>query len=219
MTKKLSITDIHVSNLVPNSWNTNRVNPENEQKIIESFKRLDMFRPILVRESDSGMFEILGGQHRWQVAKKLGYETVPVINLGKIDDNKAKEIGLVDNARYGEDDQFMLADLLKELGNADDILAFMPYTADEFDDLFTNASIALDGLSIDDDEQENPLALSELAGKVKQTHQIMRFKVPVEDAETIEKLIDVTMRTQDFNDDDSLANAGNALVHLLRNIK
>lgn len=220
MTKKLSVVEVPVSNLVPNSWNTNHVSAENEEKIKESLKRFGMFRPVITRErQDIDQLEILGGQHRWQVAKKLGYETIPVVNLGFIDDKTAKEIGLVDNGRYGEDDAFQLAELLKELGDADEIMSFMPYTNDEFDNIFQSANIVLD-LDIDDgDEEINPLSMTDVLNKSVQTHQVMRFKVPVEDAEAIQKLIEVTMRAQNFTDEDSLANAGNALVHLLRNVK
>ena len=47
-----------------------------------------------------------------------------------------------------------------------------------------------------------------------QTHQIMRFKVPIEDVATITTVIERVMRTQKYTDDDSLTNAGHALVHI-----
>lgn len=212
----LKIDEIPVGDLSPNPWNTNIVTPENELKIEASLKRFGMFRPIVVRTLSDGTKEILGGEHRWGVAKKLGYKTIPVIDLGNISDQKAKEIGLVDNGRYGEDDTLALSDLLKDIGNEEELTSFLPYSGDELESIFAASSIALDDLDIPEDDGRTP----ELpAIKGAQTHQIMRFKVPIEDSEFIQKLVESTMKHQNFTDDDSMTNAGNALVHLLKELK
>lgn len=218
MTSKINITDIDVNELRGNEWNTNVVTPENEDRIKASLERFGMFRPIIARQvkGQSG-YEILGGEHRWKVASKLGYSTIPVINLGYIDDKKAKEIGLVDNGRYGDDDTLMLAELLKELGNPEELQSFMPYSDDELTTILASSNIAFDDLDIDDSEDSQPLAT--IAEKAIQTHNIMRFKVPVEDSKFVENMIEAVMKSQGFTDDDSMMNAGNALVHLLRGIK
>ena len=210
----LRLAEIDVDLLNPNPWNTNIVTPENEHKIEESLKRFGMFRPIIARNLPDGSFEILGGEHRWSIAKKLGYKTVPVVNLGEIDNTKAKEIGLVDNGRYGEDDALALADLLRDIGGADDLLSFLPYSGDELESLFSTSSIALDDLDVPDGDDTLPEIPSM---KTAQTHQIMRFKVPIEDSDFVQRTIEATMKSQGFTDDDSMTNAGNALVHLLRN--
>lgn len=218
MTTKITITDIDVKNLRENKWNTNVVTPENEDRIKASLERFGMFRPIIARqvENQSG-YEILGGEHRWKVATKLGHKTIPVINLGYIDDKKAKEIGLVDNGRYGDDDVLSLSELLKGLGDADDLMSFMPYSHDELSNIFAASDISFEDLDIDDDGEDDPLPT--IAEKAIQTHNIMRFKIPVEDSKFIENMIEATMKSQGFKDDDSMMNAGNALIHLLRGIK
>lgn len=213
---KLQMMDIPVGELNPNPWNTNVVTPENEDKIEASLKRFGMFRPIITRVLKDGSREILGGEHRWTVAQKLGYKTVPIIDLGVISDQKAKEIGLVDNGRYGEDDALALGELLKELGTTDEILGFLPYSGEEIESLFSSSSIFLEDLDIPDDGGSLPdLPMS----KTAQTHQIMRFKVPIEDSDFVQKLIDSTMKHQNFTGDDSMTNAGNAIVHLLKELK
>lgn len=212
---KIEISEIPVGELKPNPWNTNIVTPENELKIEESLKRFGMFRPIVARTLPNGTREILGGEHRWTVARRLGYDTVPVIDLGEISDTRAKEIGLVDNGRYGEDDTFALSELLKDIGS-DDAMSFLPYTGDELENIFASSSIALNDLDIPDGGETLP----ELpAAKATQTHQVMRFKVPVGDADFVQRLIDVTMKNQGFTKEDSMSNAGNALVHLLKDLK
>ncbi len=212
----LRMEEAPIGLLKPNPWNTNIVTPENEEKIEASIKRFGLFRPVVARELADGSLEILGGEHRWTVAKRLGYTTIPVVNLGPIDDKKAKEIGLVDNGRYGEDDALALSELLKELGTTDEVLAFLPYSGDELESLFSTSSIALDDLDIPEDDGSVP---DLPAAKTVQTHQIMRFKVPVEDSDFVQRLIEQTMKSQGFTDDDSMSNAGHALVHLLKGIK
>jgi hypothetical protein len=197
--------------LRPNPWNTNVVSPELEAKLEASITRLGMFKPVVCRELPDGSMEILGGEHRNRAAIKLKFELVPVLNLGRVDDARAKEIGLVDNARYGNDDTLQLAALLKDLGDVSDLGTFMPYSDAEFASIFAASSIALDDLDIPDDSG-TPATPSERPG---QTHAVMRFKVPIDDVESIQVLIEGVMKAQKFTEEDSLANAGNALVWLL----
>lgn len=209
----LNMGEVAIDLLQPNPWNTNHVSPENEVKLEASMRRFGCYKPIVCRELDDGSLEIVGGEHRWQMARKLGYPTVPVVNLGSISDEKAKEIGLVDNGRYGEDDTLALAELLKDLGNAEEIFGFLPYSNDDLDAIFSSTSIALDDLDSHDTELPD---LNAPSSKPLKTHQIMRFKVPIEDSEWVQKRIEHTMKLQGYTDDDSMTNAGNALVHLLK---
>ena len=212
MTNKIKMEMLAPDQLTPNPWNTNIVSPENQQKLEESVKRFGVFKPIVVRELANGELQIIGGQHRWEAAQTLGHTEVPVVNLGRISDKQAKEIGLVDNGRYGADDTLQLASLLDDLGVAPEELAsFMPYSESDFSSIFSSVNISLDDLDLPDDA-EIPTTP---AVKPPQTHQIMRFKVPLDDVGAISDLIERTMKDQRFTDEDSLSNAGNALVHLL----
>jgi len=198
--------------LRPNPWNTNIVSPENQAKLEESVKRFGMFKPIVVREIKGEQLQIIGGQHRWEAAVSLKLDEVPIVNLGVVSDAKAKEISLVDNGRYGADDTLQLASLLEDLGiAADELASFMPFTESDFASIMSSVNISMDDLDLPD-ETEIPAAIQE---KPVQTHQLMRFKVPIEDAKTITKMIERTMKQQRFVDEDSLSNAGNALVFLL----
>jgi hypothetical protein len=214
--KTLEIQHISPANLRANSFNTNVVSPENEQKIDASLDRFGgFFKPILCRELADGTLEIIGGEHRWASAKRKKFATVPVINLGPLEDNRAIEIGLVDNGRYGEDDALQLGELLKGLGDIDDLAGFLPYTGAEFDSMFAASDISLDDLSLDDGADSLPDLGS---GAALQTTQVMRFKVPMDDSDYVQRLIEKTMKDQGFTSEDSLSNAGNALVHLLRSL-
>jgi ParB family chromosome partitioning protein len=210
---EIKVSEVAIDLLHPNPWNTNVVTPENELKIEASIKRLGFFRPVIVRTLADSSLEILGGEHRWTVARKLGYDKIPVVNLGTIDDQKAKEIGLVDNGRYGEDDALQLAELLKDMGSTADLLEFLPYSGDEIESLFATSNIELDDLDISD--SDDPLPEMSLP-KTAQTHQIMRFKIPVGDAAFVQRRIEHIMKTHGFTNDDSMMNAGHALVVIFK---
>ncbi|QIG69059.1 putative partition ParB-like nuclease protein [Rhizobium phage RHph_N1_10] len=215
--------ELDPSSLQPNPWNTNIVTPENEAKLEESIRRLGFFRPAVVREiaispNRENVFEILGGEHRAQVAAKLGLKLIPVVNLGFIDDLKAKEIGIADNSRYGMDDQIAFAELIKGMGNAEQLKDFLPYTEHDFTDLFTTSEIDLDSLGLDENfekEPEKDQGEEPVQPKAPKTHTIIRYKVSNRDAEDITALIERTMKDNGFTSSDELTNAGDALVHLL----
>lgn len=204
---KLKIDYVDINTLKANDFNVNVVSPDNEEKIGTSLKRFGFFKPLLCRDTDNGI-EIIGGEHRWIAAKSAGDKTVPVINLGFISDKRAKELSLVDNGRYGSDDTLQLAELLESLGDTRELSSFMPYSDADIASIFSSVSIELDSLDIPE-EEETPELPKMLPA---QTHVIMRFKVPIEDAETVTKLIERVMKTQSFTESDSLTNAGDALV-------
>lgn len=209
---------VDADELRPCPWNTNIVTPDNEAKLEASIRRFGFFRPVVVRETDDlPGYEIIGGEHRWIVAKKLGVK-VPIMNLGTIDDQTAKEIMLTDNARYGVDDTISLAEFLKEMGNTDALQDFLPYTDTDIEDIFSSVDIALDDLDIEenfDSVEENDKPEDEPVSKPPKTHTVMRFKIPLRDAERITALIAETQRDHGYTEADDLTNAGDALVHLL----
>lgn len=212
MTEQPRYTEANPRDLKPNPWNTNVVPPENEEKIDASLKRFGMFKPIIVRTLIDGTLQILGGEHRKDSAIRLGMASVPIVNLGNISEERAKEIGLVDNGRYGHDDAAALAVLLESLGGASELEDFMPFSSEDMAAIFS-ATVAIDDLELPSDPAgATPSLQKEAAAK---THTIMRFKVPVGDVEKVSDLIEKTMKRQGFTEEDSLANAGNALVHLL----
>lgn len=209
----------------PSPWNANVVSHENEEKLRASIERHGMFKPILVREiypspvgrgDETPTIECIGGWHRCEQAIELGYTEVPAINLGPIDDEKAKEISLADNARYGIDDTLKLSELLGELDSSA-IEAIMPWTSRDIAALTASLSVDIDDLDLDepviDDSDEEPEEAP--APKTVKTHQNLRFRNSVQDAARIAALINKTMQEQGFTKEDDLTNAGDALAFLL----
>lgn len=208
--------------LTPAPSNPNILTPENEAKLEASIKRFGFFRPVIVRElavlklshPPKPVLEIIGGYHRWEIGSRLGMK-IPIMNLGPISDQEAKEILLADNARYGMDDTLALAEFLKDLGG-NEFQDFLPYTETDIADIFSSLDITLEDLEIDNNFESNEANDTEPpAPKPPKTHTIMRFKVPLADAERITAMIASTQKHHGLTGSDELTNAGDALVHLL----
>jgi hypothetical protein len=200
----------------PNPWNANVVSHENEEKLRASIERHGMFKPVLVRELPDGTFQSIGGQHRAEQAIELGYVGIPVINLGPISDEQAKEISLADNARYGIDDTLRLSELLADLDTSA-IENFMPWTNRDIAAMTASLSVDIDDLDLDEptipDDEDEPEETP--APKSVKTHQNLRFRVSIPDGARISNLINKAMQEQGFTKEDDLTNAGDALAFLL----
>lgn len=213
-------TSIAPAELHPNDWNSNVVSPDDERKLVESIRRNGLYKPIVVREiakSGNTVFEIIGGEHRWRAAITLGMKTVPIVNLGPISDQKAKEISVLDNARYGDDDALSLAEILKEIGTTAELQEFLPYAETDLSQLFSSSNIALDDLDLDENFEIGPDegAPEPKVERAPKTHTQMRFKLTIKDAERLTRQIAKVQKEQGFTTEDDLTNAGDALVHML----
>lgn len=208
----MSFTLVHLDpeELHPNPFNPNRVSAENMERLAESLRRNGWIRPVLARRVNN-LYQILGGQHRVEVAKHYKLGPVPVIDLGEIDDKRAKEIGLLDNTRYGEDDALGLAEILGDIGEVEELKSFLPFIDAELSAIDAR-DINLDTLDLPDEPEEKPKS------KAVRSHQVLRFKVPVDDADSVTDYIRSIQNTQGFTGTDSLANAGDALVWLINRI-
>jgi len=213
-TRRIDIVHVAPEQLQPNPWNSNVVGPEMEQRLDESIKKFGVYKPIICRELEDGSLQILGGQHRAASAQRQGLETVPVVNLGAMSDRKAKALGLADNGRYGEDDALRLSSILKDVGLDYEVTDFLPYSDKDLAGIFAAGDIDLDGIGIDPADESAHTDLPEaMSVRPTITHELMRFKVPVEDRERVQALFDRVIKQQGLaTEQDSLVAAGMALV-------
>lgn len=208
----LSIVNISPKSLRKNSWNTNKVSVENEEKLDKSIKEYGVFKPILCR-TVNGELEIIGGEHRVDAAIRLGLAEVPVVNLGNISDDKAKKIGLLDNGRYGSDDFAELQNLINSLENPEEIMKTLPYNFEDFEGLFQTEDINLDEIpSFDDADEEEVEILDKTAIKLPETHATIKFKIPLEFIQDFDKKIKDREEELGLEYDDKLKNMGNAIL-------
>lgn len=199
-----------------NPWNTNVVSHENEIKLRASIHRNGMFKPVLVRELAGGSLQSLGGWHRVEQAIELGLTDIPTIILERVSDERAKEISLADNARYGIDDTLKLSELLGELDTTA-IENILPWSTSDIAALTASLAVDVDNLDLDepvipdhDEEDEAPAPT-----KAPKTHQVLRFRCAIADAARISGKVKAVMAAEGFNTEDDLTNAGDALAFLL----
>lgn len=216
MDVKITILQVEVARLRPNPWNTNSVGAQNFEKLKGSIEKLGFFKPILARELDGGQFEILGGEHRWRAAMEQGISTVPVISVGKISDLVAKQMSLVDNERYGEDDQVALQRLIEEIQSELDyqLSEIAPYDDELAATLARESAIDLEMLEALSRGDEEPIEKDsrEKAERVGAEHQTMRFKVTFDASDRVTETIKSIIKEQAINTGNDMENAGEALV-------
>jgi ParB-like chromosome segregation protein Spo0J len=189
MQGSLKITDIPVGKLFPNLWNPNRMSEPMKHKLREYIKKEGFVEPIVVRPKGEG-FEILGGFHRWTIAKELGQESVPcvVVNL---DDRRAKILSINLNEMKGQSLPNLLSELIHDLSKEitlEDIESQLPYSMEELKD-------SLELLKIPDGLQA--YLADEAARQELERPKILSFVV--EDCETIEQAITAAMARQEKN--------------------
>jgi hypothetical protein len=200
---KLENLDPHT--LVPNPWNSNKVDRVSFEKLKKSVTTLGNFKPVVVRDI-AGKYEILGGYHRTEAAKELGLATIPVLILESISDQKAKEISLIDNARYGQDD----AELLEKLINSMDT-EFIGLVIPETEELelpnFSETPIT---------EFEESITATAPTTKDDDGVKTLRFRYDdLDKADEIEDLLLKVAKTHNYYFADGYANLADALYHAL----
>lgn len=206
--------------LRPNPFNPNHVAPANMVKLRKSIQDLGFNSAVIVRELPDGTLQILGGQHRTEVAVELGYTEIPIINVGPIDDVRAKKIGIVDNSRYGTDDSIQLARLFDEIKLEDpDLTGFLPVNDQDLQVMMRAVSIDLDDLDAEprpEGEDEPAPYEAERVERPAKTHDTMTFRVSVRDAEAIRVLLEKTIKMEGLDDgSDDKTLAGTAIAFLL----
>jgi hypothetical protein len=195
----MKFDNVNPFELVANPWNSNKVDRDNFEKLKKSLQRHGSFKPIIVRTLSTGQLEILGGFHRAEAAKELGLTEVPICNLGTMDDSKAKEITLIDNTRYGQDDEELLEKLLSEITDLEGLNQIVP------------EEVELPEL----DEPDTTLPETP-AEKEEDEFEILKFRFDdLDKAEEIKAVLAKVAYSLEFKHKDGYADYPAALYHLL----
>jgi len=127
---ELRITQVRVNELVSPDYNPRRWSEKQTKDLKESINRFGLVDPIIVNSAENRKGIIIGGNFRFEVAKQLGYEEVPVVFINISDIEKEKELNLRLNKNTGEFDLKLLAEfdenILKDIG----------FDSEELDDIF-----------------------------------------------------------------------------------
>lgn len=90
---------VSISQIRPNTFNPkdgveSGENEKQYRRVIKSFTTHGQIDPLLVREIEPGVFEIINGMHRFKAAQDLGWTELEVKNLGVVSDARAKALAL-----------------------------------------------------------------------------------------------------------------------------
>lgn len=178
-----------VEKLVKADWNYKTEDEEKSRVLRNNIKRNGQIENILVRELDTGFYEVVNGNHRYDVFIQLGLSEVMCFNLGKISFAQAKRIAVETNETKFENDQLKLAELLRELDmefGTEDLVSSLPFSEQELDNFKKLLEFDFDSLAtqppegktqILDNEDWKTVTLRLPEGVAQQlTDQIDRFK-------------------------------------------
>jgi ParB-like chromosome segregation protein Spo0J len=182
--EKLTVVEIGVENLTPNSWNPNRMSEAMRAKLKAYLQREGFVEPLVVRPRAEG-HQILGGFHRWEIAKELGYESVPCVVVD-VDDQRAKVLTINLNEMKGQSLPSLLATLIHDLSKErtlEDLERQLPYSIAELHD-------SLDLLKIPEGLED--FLKQESERQARERPQILTFVV--EDAAVVEVAIETAKR-------------------------
>jgi len=124
----LEIVPIKISLIAPNDYNPNVVPADTRTKLKAEIAERGMCEPILVRKRGDG-FEIIDGEHRWQICLELGWQEIPCI-IKDYDDKEAKIKTLQLNYMRGSAVPIRLAYLIHDLNKEiklEDLVKRLPY--------------------------------------------------------------------------------------------
>lgn len=76
-TKSLDRIFLKIDDLVKNDANPNEMTDAEFNMLCDNIEKMGMTDPILVRPLKEGKYRIVGGHHRWEVGKVLGFTEVP----------------------------------------------------------------------------------------------------------------------------------------------
>ena len=133
---KLGFIEIPIDKLVKADWNYKTEDPNKQEKLKENIKRNGQIENIIIRELETGFYEVVNGNHRLSVLKALNIEKAYSYNLGKISQAQAIRIAIETNETKFDTDSIALAERVKELTeefDLKDLINTLPYSEIEID--------------------------------------------------------------------------------------
>jgi ParB-like chromosome segregation protein Spo0J len=104
----VDITDVKFA-----QWTTTKLTKRQREALRISLQTLGQIQALVVREGSGWLYECLDGSQRLELLEMLGAVKVDVLDLGKVDDAKAREIHLALNLNRGKPNAGPLADALE----------------------------------------------------------------------------------------------------------
>ncbi|QDP63660.1 MAG: hypothetical protein Unbinned3987contig1001_36 [Prokaryotic dsDNA virus sp.] len=150
---KKGYVDVEIKQLVKADWNYKEENKILTEKLTENIKRNGQIENLLIRELDTGFFEVVNGNHRLDVMKELKLKKAHCYNFGKITQTQASRIAIETNETKFKSDPIKLSEIITELNNEFDIEELqktLPYTEDEIKNMLEVGEFNWDNFEVED---------------------------------------------------------------------
>lgn len=110
-----AVYELPLSEIFPNPRQPRKTfNDAALKELADSIREHGIIQPLVLRQDETGKYIIVAGERRFRAAKLLGLATVPCI-VKQIDDQKAREISLIENLQREDLNPIEAAEALKEL--------------------------------------------------------------------------------------------------------
>jgi len=173
MTKRKIVTvqtatewvDIEIEKLTPANWNYKQDYSKLLEKLKNNIKRNGQIENIIVRELETGFFEVVNGNHRLEAFKQLGFNLIKCYNIGKVSLQQAQRIAIETNETKFQSNQDQLNAILKEIigeDSIDDLIQTLPFEEDFLKSLEAGSCEGIINQNSNDDSNEvNPISSKE----------------------------------------------------------
>lgn len=94
---KTGFCELPVASMIKADWNYKVDDAKLSAKLEENIRRNGQIENIIVRELDDGTFEVVNGNHRLDVMRRLEFENVYCYNLGSVGLPEAQRIAIETN--------------------------------------------------------------------------------------------------------------------------
>jgi hypothetical protein len=180
--------EIEVSKLIEAEWNykhdlnNNEILKEKMLKLESNIKRNGFIENIIVRELSNNKYEVINGNHRLLVARKLEIKEIMCYSMGEISLSQAKRIAIETNETKFEADKIRLAELIDDISkDFDDILDTTFFDKNDFElfDRIVNPE------SIDTSEPENKQEKEDV-----EEFRTIKLRLPADVADQFDEQVD-----------------------------
>lgn len=131
-TQQLQIEHVPIGKLRPDPANPRRISDQELEALTRSIREFGFIDPVIARREDK---TVIGGHQRLLAARRLGYQTVPVVFVD-LSMEQARLLNIALNKISGSFDQELLARLLSQLSQTPDVdLTLSGFGEDELKDL------------------------------------------------------------------------------------
>lgn len=156
---KKGFINIDTAKLVKADWNYKKEDEEKTKKLVGNFKRNGQIENIIVRELETGFYEVINGNHRKDVFDILKIKKVHTYNFGNITHERAVRIAIETNETRFDSDQLKLSELITMLTTKfkiADLSNTMPYSEDDINNFLEVANFDFDKLGENGIDLNNP---------------------------------------------------------------